>query len=528
MGVRIGIDVGGTHTDAVILDGANRLVHAVKTSTTEDPTDGVLEALRLVLKESGIDRDEVAAVMFGTTHCANAIVERKGLARIGVIRIGKPATLGIKPMRSFPRNVREAVGNLWSIVSGGHEYDGRELTQLDEQELREAARRMKDNEVEAISICSVFSPVNQDHEKRAAEIVTKEVGEQIPVTLSYEIGSIGLLERESAAALNAAVVKIANRAINAFTKALREIGLIKASLYLTQNDGTLMSVDYARKYPIRTISSGPTNSIRGATFLAQEESCIVVDIGGTTTLVGASVRGFPRESAVAVEIGGVRTNFRMPDLVAISCGGGTVVRENGTIKIGPESTGYRLVEEGIAWGGSTLTATDVALAAGYAKIDDPRCDTRRLGHLNTELVRAAVEKIVSDVENAVDKVLTSPQPIPIVLVGGGGIILPPSHYDKFRGASQVIRPEHFQYANAMGAAIAQVSGEIDRIFVLDNQSRSSVIREAKEMAEKEAISAGAERGSVQIVEVDEVPLAYLPGNAARIRVKAVGKLSYQS
>lgn len=526
MGLRIGIDVGSTHTDAVILDEQNRLVHAVKTATTPDPTDGILQALHLVLKQSGVDPEEVDATMFGTTHCTNAIVERRNLARIGLLRLAKPATMAIKPFRPFPPAVRDALGNTWAIVPGGHEYDGREIASLDEQAVREAARHMKQEKVEAVAICGVFSPVNQAHEKAAAQIVQEELGPQTPITLSHELGSIGLLERENAAALNAAVVKVADRAISAFHHAMQEAKLTRAALYLTQNDGTLMSLEYARRYPIRTIASGPTNSIRGAIHLTDQRDAIIVDVGGTTTLVGVAVKGFPRESAVAVEIGGVRTNFRMPDLVAISCGGGTVVKGlEGDIRLGPESVGYNLVMAGRAWGGPTLTTTDVALAAGYASIDDPRCNPQNLQGLDPKLVEGAVQVITQSIENAVERIKTRPDPMPLVLVGGGGIIMPPDRYSKLKGVSHVYRPDHFQYANAIGAAIAQVSGEVDRIFSLDNTTRAQVLNQAKEAATNEAIKAGAAPSSVEVVEVDEIPLAYLPGNAIRVRVKAVGRLT---
>ncbi|MGC8961077.1 MAG: hydantoinase/oxoprolinase family protein, partial [Candidatus Bathyarchaeia archaeon] len=96
---------------------------------------------------------------------------------------------------------------------------------------------------------------------------------------------------------------------------------------------------------------------------------------------------------------------------------------------------------------------------------------------------------------------------------------------KIKGASQIIRPEHFQYANAIGAAIAEVSGEIDRIFSLEHETRAKALEEAKEMAKKEAVKAGAREETVKIVHVEEIPLAYLPGNAVRIRVKASGELA---
>jgi N-methylhydantoinase A/oxoprolinase/acetone carboxylase beta subunit len=525
--LRLGIDVGGTHTDAALLDSRNNLLYAIKTQTTPDVTEGIFVALEEVVKNSGIDPEEVSAVMFGTTHCTNAIVERKGLAKIGVIRLGSPATHAIRPLRPLPKELAEKIGNVWTILPGGHEFDGREISKLDEGKVSNAAKLMKSENVEAIAISAVFSPVNSSHERRAREIIEQEYPKNFHITLSHEIGTIGLLERENAAVLNAALVNVAKRAVNAFKEAIRRVHLIKSKIFLTQNDGSLMTTDYALKYPVKTVSSGPTNSIRGAGFLTGMKDTVVVDVGGTTTLVGVLANGFPRESAVAAEIGGVRTNFRMPDLLAVGCGGGTIVKSNhaGDIALGPESLGYNLVKESVAFGGSTITTTDIALASGYATISDKRIDKSRLELLDDRFVNGAKDKIINIIEQSIEKMKTKTDPVPVVLVGGGGIILPPSSYNKMSGVSKVVRPNNFQYANAIGAAIAQVGGELDRVFSLENLDRKSALDQAKRLATEDAIKAGARPNTVEIVDVEEIPLSYLPGNAIRLRVKAVGKLA---
>lgn len=528
MKLRIGIDVGGTHTDAVILDEHNRLVNAVKVDTTPDVTTGINNALMEVLEYSSIEKSAVSAVMFGTTHFTNAIVERRNLARVGLLRIGKPATLGVKPLFSLPKDLREAIGDTWEIVSGGHEFDGREIWEFDEASTRRAAEEFKKRGVEAVAIAGVFSPVNTSHEEKAAQIFSELMGPNTPITLSCRIGSIGLLERENGAVLNAALAKVAQTTAQALEEAVKSVGLTKAKLYLTQNDGTLMNVEYARKYPVRTMACGPTNSMRGAAFLTGVQDGIIIDIGGTTALVGAITHGFPRESSVAVEIGGVRTNFRMPDLLAVSCGGGTVVRfQDSTVELGPESLGFRITKESVSWGGSTLTTTDVVLGLGEAQVDDSACRPERVtAKFPTEVLRRAYEKIIETLEEAMDRMKTSAEPVPLVLVGGGGIIVSKKDYPRFRGASKVIRPEHFQFANAIGAAIAQVSGEVDKIYDLDKMSRAQAIEAAKQSATSEAINAGADPKTIEVVEVDEIPLSYLPGTATRIRAKVVGKLIY--
>jgi len=515
MTYRLGIDVGGTNTDAVILDKDNQPVAKIKVATTEDITTGILNALDGVLKESSVSPDEIKYAMLGTTHCTNAIVERKNLAKVGIIRVGKPATLSIKPLISWPEDLVKAIGGYTHIVQGGHEYDGREIAPLDEGEVRRAVKDLKEKGVEAVAISAVFSPVNNEHELRVAEIVREIMGD-IPISLSHEIGSISMLERENAAVLNAAVVKVAENAVKSFENALREKG-IDAQLYITQNDGTLMSAEYALKYPVLTIASGPANSLRGGAFLSGLKDAIVVDVGGTTTDIGVLVNGFPRESSIAVEIGGVRTNFRMPDILSIGLGGGSLVENvDGDVKIGPESVGYRLEKEALVFGGDKLTTTDIAVSLGRVKLGDPS----KVKDLDRTLVEKAAEKIKTMVEDAIDKMKTSPEPVPVILVGGGSIILP----DELRGASKVIKPPHFEVANAIGAAIAQVSGEIDKVFSLEEKGREEVLKEAKEIAVKEAIKAGADPSTVEIVDVDEIPLAYLPGNAIRIRVKAAGYL----
>ncbi len=525
MALRVGIDVGGTYTDAAILDEENRILGTSKSDTTPDVTTGIRKALMGVLDESGVDPKQIRAAMFGTTHCTNAIIERRELARTALIRVGRPGAEAIEPLVEWPSELREAIGDISYLVYGGHEYTGEEIVPQREEELQEIAEELRKKNVEAVAICSIFSPVNADHEKRVAQIVEAELGPDVPITLSYEIGSIGLLERENSAVLNAAVVKVAGRAIEAFEGAMRDAGIIGASLYLSQNDGTLMSAEYARKYPIFTVASGPTNSIRGAAFLTGMSDGIVVDIGGTTTLVGVLVKGFPRESSIAVEIGGVRTNFRMPDLIATGCGGGTVVRShNGEVELGPQSVGYRLTEKGLAWGGDTVTTTDIALAAGYATIEDPRCDTSRLEDLDEVFVATAIDKIIKNLEESIDKIKTDPTPMPLVLVGGGGLLIPQSRYGDIKGVSAIRRPSNYQYANAIGAAIAQVSGQIDKIYSLEVTSREQVLETAKKLAIERAVTAGADPSTVDVVEIEEIALPYLPGNAVRVRVKAVGDL----
>jgi len=510
--MRIGIDVGGTNTDAALMDGMT-VKGACKTPTTSDVSSGISTVLKNVLSMTGVSVSEIKAVMIGTTHFTNAVVERKRLLEVAAIRLGLPATKGLPPMTDWPNDLATTLGRHTFMVRGGHEFDGREISPLDETEILRIAGEIKARGLKTASITSVFSPVTPVMEQRAAEILLNEVPD-VAISLSHEIGRVGFLERENATIMNACLADLSAKVVTSFHNALKELS-IEAPFFISQNDGTLMTPDYVARYPVLTFASGPTNSMRGAALLAGETEAMVVDIGGTTSDVGMLMQGFPRESAVAVDIGGVRTNFRMPDVLAIGLGGGSIVRDEG-LRIGPDSVGYEITSKALVFGGDTLTTTDIVVAAGLEDIGD----RSRVAHIPAKTVSNALDTMHRMVDEAVDRMKTSADPLPVILVGGGSILVSRD----LPSASKVIRPENASVANAIGAAIAQVGGEIDRIFSLEGTSRDIVLASAKAEATERSTNAGADPASVKIVDIEEVPLAYLPGSATRIRVKAVGDL----
>ena len=494
------------------MDGAN-LVASVKVPTSADVTSGIVSSLTGLLAHLPTG-GRVDAVMVGTTHFTNALLEERNLAPTAVVRLSLPATQLLPPLVDWPEGLKEALGGMTYMVAGGHEFDGREISSLDRQALREAVRDMRRKGARAVALSGVFSPVNNSHEQEAAALIREEAPD-LRVCLSHENGRMGLLERENAAALNACLGEMASATISAIEEALRSLGIL-APMYMSQNDGTLMDADFAARFPVLTISSGPTNSMRGAAFLSGVTDGIVVDVGGTSTDVGSLVRGFPREAAVAVQLAGVRTNFRMPDMVSIPLGGGTVV-ERDPLRIGPESVGYRLSEEAVVFGGSTLTTTDLAVAANLAAVGDPG----KVGQMERSFVDSAMAEIRARVETAIDRVKLSYEDVPVVLVGGGSILVG----NELAGASQVLRPQHAGVANAIGAAIAQVGGQVERVYALEGLRREEAIADCSAAAVERAVAAGADPATVEVVEIDEVPLTYVPSNATLVRVKAVGNLA---
>jgi len=206
---RIGIDVGGTNTDAVALDSDDRLLSRVKTSTTEDVSTGVVTALRLVIEGLDGPVSNVGHVMLGTTHATNAILQRQHLYSVAMVRIGGPATRSIPPLAGWPNDIRSAISCGEAIIDGGVEMTGEPLVALDEGAARAFLGSVA-GQAEAVAIAGVFSPVVADQELRVEQIAREEIGD-IPVSLSHEIGSLGLLERENACVLNAALTGVAHR-----------------------------------------------------------------------------------------------------------------------------------------------------------------------------------------------------------------------------------------------------------------------------------------------------------------------------
>src|SRR5262249_35272836 len=153
---------------------------------------------------------------------------------------------------------------------------------------------------------------------------------------------------------------------------------------------------------------GPTNSMRGAAFLSRRAEAIVVDVGGTTTDVGSLHHGFPREANNVVEVGGVRTLFRMPDLFSLALGGGTLV-DRASLRVGPASVGYRLAERGLVFGGPDLTVTDLAVAAGLLELGD----RARVATLPASLVQGTLAGIHETLEEAVDRMKSDASEIPL-------------------------------------------------------------------------------------------------------------------
>ena len=238
---RIGIDVGGTNTDAVIINENLELIHGVKVPTSGDIQTGIESALHKVMAESQIEAGSISHAMLGTTQCTNAIVERKKLSKVGVIRLGYPATASVKPFTAWPEDMIECLGEKFELLHGGYEYDGQILSEMDEDEVKTVLANWQ-GKIESLAIVGVFSSLKNDQELLVEKWAKEILGESIPISCSSQIGSVGLLERENATILNAALDKVMALTSSGFERALKSEGINDAEIYLCQNDGTLMSI----------------------------------------------------------------------------------------------------------------------------------------------------------------------------------------------------------------------------------------------------------------------------------------------
>lgn len=514
--MRIGVDVGGTHTDAVILDG-DTVVSATKALTSSDVVSGITAALDTLLKDGAVSQDKINTVMIGTTQFTNAIVERRELAPVAAIRIGLPSGRGMPPMVDWPDDIKAALGEHTYMLHGGYLYDGFPVADIDDAEVDAVIKDIIKKGIKNIAIASAFSPMNAEPEK----IIGQKIKAAIPdarITLSYNFGRLGLMERENAAILNTALLPFADKVVTSFLNALSNRGLT-CPAFISQNDGTLMSADFVSAYPALTFASGPTNSLRGAYKLTGLQDAIVVDIGGTTSDIGVLQGGFPRESNVIIEIGGVRTNFRMPDIMAIGLGGGSIVSEDGRF-VGPQSVGHKLVTEGRVFGGDTLTATDILVASGAADIGD----TKKVSSVSETTIKTATKTMHDMLDQNIEMMKPGGKDMPVILVGGGAVLVTQG----LKAATKLYRPENAGVANAIGAAIAQIGGEAERMLSYQQTPRGEAIKSVTDAARARAVKAGADPKTIKAVDIEETAIPYMDEGATRVRVKVIGDLAMKA
>jgi len=315
----IGLDTGGTYTDAALLDTGSGTVRATGKSLTtrDDLSIGVGGAIRRVLENFDGEAGDIGLVSLSTTLATNAVVEGVG-GRVCLLMIGFDETALQRA------DLARALGqDPVFFIAGGHAADGAPQARLDEAAIREAVASTE-GEISAFAIAGHFATRNPAHESRARELLGELTG--APVTCSHELSSsLGGPRRALTAVLNARLINLLDRLVAATEGIMTTEGL-SCPLMVVKGDGSLLQAEYARSRPVETVLSGPAASLAGAAFLAGAGTAMVADIGGTTTDIALLQNGAPRLKADGALVGGWQTMVEAADIRTCGLGGDSGVR----------------------------------------------------------------------------------------------------------------------------------------------------------------------------------------------------------
>lgn len=405
---RMGVDVGGTFTDFIYVDD-NGKIEVYKTSTTpSDPSVGMMEGINAICEKLQIAHDEIDEIFHGTTIATNMVLEHKG-ARAGMIttkgyrdiihiaRHKRPTNFSIVediPWQKYPVCARrDRYGVSERVVAP----DGAELIPLDEDEVRAAVRKMKEDQVKAIAVCFLFSFLNPAHEQRVKEIIKEEYPE-VYISLSSEVlPQFREYERFTTTGLNAYIGPTTARYIKQLLHTLKDQGY-RAKVHLMQSFGGVASAEAAQEKPVNLLLSGPVGGVLGAiwtTKLTELTNVITLDIGGTSADISVLADLNPSmKHLLDTKVGGYAAMVPMIDVGTIGAGGGSIayIDEGGFFRVGPQSAGAVPGPACYNRGGDKPTVSDANIILG-------RLGTKLLGgrmEIHPELAEQAIMKEIGE------------------------------------------------------------------------------------------------------------------------------------
>lgn len=350
MGYMIGVDVGGTFTDFSVFNlETGELFHYKDSSTPGDPSRAIVKGVKDVLEIKKAQARDVVYLAHGTTVGTNALIEKKG-ARVGLI-----TTEGFKDLMEIGNQKRPSLYDLQAqkpvplIPSGCNigvreriRYDGSVYTPLDEENVRQAVRQLKQYGVQAIAVCTLFSFINPAHENRIKEIIAEEYPE-VYTTISSELApEFREYSRMSTTVLNSYLGPVMKKYVNNFQTSVREMG-IQAEPYITQSNGSIISIKETIDCPIKCAVSGPSAGVVAASFIGRQcnaDKIITFDMGGTSADISL-IENFTPQVSNEREVEGYPARIPMINIITIGAGGGSIAQidEGGALKVGPKSAG---------------------------------------------------------------------------------------------------------------------------------------------------------------------------------------------
>ncbi|MDA0308386.1 MAG: hydantoinase/oxoprolinase family protein [Proteobacteria bacterium] len=515
----IGVDVGGTFTDMVMLETQTGTVSIAKVPTTLDnQAYGVLSAL----KEAGAELPQVDLMIHGTTTTTNAVLERK-LSRTGLIttqgfrdvlelgRRTRPQPYGMKGefLPIIPRDLR-------CEVAERMDYAGRVVTPLDEDGMRQVVKSLLDKGCESLVIHFLHAYANPDHERRAAEIAA-ELWPNNYITMGHALLSESReFERGVTAAVNASVQPLLERYVNRLVGELKANGFASEMLVMNGNGGTVSSKDVARE-AAKTVMSGPASGVIAALHTGQAAGLnhlITYDMGGTSTDVSVIKNGKPSVSnEIEIEYA-MPIHVPMIDVRTVGAGGGSIARVNaaGLLEVGPDSAGANPGPICYGRGGDQPTISDANLILGRLKLNKMKSveggvsldainavfDTKLGQPLNIDATAAAAAVVMvanAKMAGAIRMVLVSlgadPRDFSLFAFGGAGP-LHASAIAKELAIPTVLVPARPGITNALGCVVADLRQDfvqtintplakldeavLNEVFILQERNGEDIIR----------------------------------------------------
>lgn len=402
---RIGVDVGGTFTDLIFVsDEGQMTVHKTPT-TPQDPSVGTLDGVEELCRIAGTEPASVEGVFHGTTIATNIVIEHNG-AKVGMI-----TTRGYRDILHIARhkkplnfsNYQDLPWQRYPIVRRRYRLtvpervlsDGSVFVPLDEDAVREAARRLKEEGCEAVAVCLLFSFLNDEHERRVKEILREEFPEAYLSVSSEVLPQYREYERFSTIALNAFVGPKVSRYIERMDGGLRDRG-VRAGLHLMTSASGVATPEGAAQKPVNLLMSGPIAGVVGGIWAGRQagfNNVITLDVGGTSADIGLAQDGELRmKHLLDTRVGPYQAMIPMVDVDTIGAGGGSIayVDEGGMFHVGPRSAGAEPGPAAYDRGGTEATATDAMVEMGWIQPD------HFLGgqmELRSELAHNAIERL---------------------------------------------------------------------------------------------------------------------------------------
>ena len=404
MAHRLGVDIGGTFTDLLLVDEADGSISMAKVpSTSDDPSRGVLDGIRVVCEHAGIDPSSISHVMHGTTIATNAVLTGTG-ALVGLV-----TTRGFRQILQIARSFVPGGLGGWVIYQRADPMAPLEVTiearerisargeivePLDEPSLRDALERLREGKIEALTVSLINAYTNDAHERRIREIASEELP-GIPISLSSEvIPEMQEYERTLTTVANSYVRPVVERYLGNLERELEE-RLGDTTLHILRSDGGLASAAAARAVPVNMLVSGPAGGVAGAIWVARQagfENLLTFDMGGTSTdvcLVQNGAAQLRRETTV----GDFSVRASSVDVRSVGAGGGSIAHVpelTGALRVGPESAGADPGPACYGRGGEAPTVTDANLVLGVLP------ESARLGgemKLDRSLAKRAVQRV---------------------------------------------------------------------------------------------------------------------------------------